>query len=170
MKWNQKLGHPSAEILVMPRKLEYVPVISPQAENSLTRHACLTSKSNQALVWPRNRKANCPLELVHVEILGPMKSSSLHVKRYDLGIMDDYTATSDISFLTKRSETFQHLRAYQVREEIVTGFMLNSIRIGRTGENLADVLTDLWNTEGMKVEYSLPYAPQRNGTSERLMR
>lgn len=65
--------------------------------------------------------------------------------------MDDYTAKSDIFFLTKRSETFHHIPAYQVREERMTGLFLKNIRLDGAGENRADILADLEKLGGIKI-------------------
>lgn len=49
------------------------------------------------------------------------------------------------------------------------GILLKNIRLDGAGENREDILTDLEKEEVIKIEYSLPYAPQSNRTAERLI-
>lgn len=97
----------------MSREIEEVPSLP---VNSFMCHACLMYKFKRVPVLSSTRKADFHLEHVHVYILGPIKTASLHGALYVIGIIYDYTAKYDVFFLTKRSETFHHLRAYEVLE------------------------------------------------------
>lgn len=134
MKWHRRLGHPGPErLLSLSRALEDTPTLTPSAVKSITCHPCLVSKSKRSTALQSTRKTTQPLELIHVDVLGPMRSESLSGKKYSIGIMDDFTTKSDVSFMARKSELHENIRSYQLRSERVTGFKIQNIRMDGAG-------------------------------------
>ena len=61
-----------------------------------------------------SRKSTAPLDLVHVDIVGPMKHPSFASKKYFIPIYDDNSAASLVRFLRSRDETSREI------QEIIT--------------------------------------------------
>ena len=50
-----------------------------------------------------------PLELLHIDLMGPMHTKSRGGKRYVLMIVDDFSRYSYVSFLKEKYEAIEHL-------------------------------------------------------------
>lgn len=98
-----------------------------------------------------------------------MRTRSLGGRSYVLGILDDFTAYSDIFVLSKRSRMYDALCEYIGRTERITGLSLQSIRLDGAEEYNGEITTVLQRMHGITLEWSPPYAPQSNGRAERLM-
>ena len=69
-----------------------------------------------------------------------MQPASIGGSRYALGLIDDYTAKSNVYFLTEKSEVTQRIIEYKTGSENTSGFRLINARLDRAGENIS---TDL---------------------------
>ena len=132
---------------------------------------CKIAKMQRAPVKPSTRRTSQTLELVHLDISGkvePSTSGAIHT----VAFLKDYTATSCVRLLKKKSELLQALGMYKNRTEVILkvhGFVIQNIRLDRAGENLSNDVIHYCNIHGIYLEYSLGYAPQSNGTAERLI-
>ena len=57
----------------------------------------------------RNQRRAIPLELLHIELCGPLTVESLHHKKYILVIVDDFTRFTWVFCLRLKSETASEL-------------------------------------------------------------
>ena len=111
-----------------------------------------------------------PLELLHVDLMGPMPIASISGKRYVMVCVDDYTRFSWVSFLKEKSDTFGVFSALCLRiqnEKILKIAKVYRLRSdhGREFENT--VFSDFCDSMGIAHEFSAPKTPQQNGVVER---
>ena len=52
-----------------------------------------------------------PLELVHMDLMGPTRTESIGGKRYIFLTVDDFTRFSWVNFLREKSDTFDAFQA-----------------------------------------------------------
>ena len=78
------------------------------------------------------------LELLHLDLFGPTRSSSLGGKRYDFVIVDYYSRFTWVLFLSHKNEALSQFKHLCKRIRIEKGYVLKSIRSdhGRKLENL----------------------------------
>jgi len=76
-----------------------------------------------------------PLELLHVDLSGPMRITSRGGKRYVLMIVDDYSRFTWTLFLASKDETFEKILVFLKRTEKRIGHSLVSLRSNH-GKNL----------------------------------
>lgn len=73
LEWHKILGHPSSErfikLMIMGTDL---PNFSNKTINSILFHPCEISKSKRATPKRSTRVTTRPLELIHLDIMGPM--------------------------------------------------------------------------------------------------
>ena len=70
-----------------------------------------------------NNRASAPFELVHSEVWGPCPVVSLTRFRYFVTFVDDYSRTTWLYLMKKRSELFFHFHAFYA--EIHTRFSVS---------------------------------------------
>ena len=82
-------------------------------------------------------RAQKPLELVHMDLCGPIKPSIQGGKSYFLLIVDDFTRYMWISLLTCKAEALNRFNKFKVMAEEETETKLKYERSDRGGEFLS---------------------------------
>lgn len=110
-----------------------------------------------------------PLEVIHGDISWKRRTTSIGGSQNAIGIVDDFTARSDIMFSKTRNEPHAALTWYKCRSYSITGSNVLYVRLDHAGENKADVAVKTFRNFRIKLEYSPPYPHQSNGVPERYM-
>ena len=78
------------------------------------------------------------LDLLHLDLFGPTRSSNLGGKRYGFVIVDDYSHFTWVLFLTNKTEVLSQFKFLCKRLQTEKEYALKSIRSdhGREFENL----------------------------------
>jgi transposase InsO family protein len=107
------------------------------------------------------------LELLYMDLMGPMQMESLGGKRYAYVVVDDFTRFIWINFIKEKSDTFDIFRSLCNQIQREKNIVIIRIRSdhGREFEN--SKFTDFCSNEGIKHEFSSPITPQQNGVVER---
>lgn len=170
LEWHRKLGHISAQRFhVATKKYSSIPNFDLKTINDITCTDCIVAKTKRAPIPPSNRKTIQPLELIHLDVLGPMKTKSVGGRSYALGIIDDFSAFSTVYFLADRSQVYDATRQFMNHSERLTGEKLQAIRLDGAGEHKREMVSKLQAIEGVRLEFSPAYASQSNGKAERLV-
>src|ERR1044072_7369095 len=106
------------------------------------------------------------LELLHMDLMGPMQVESLGGKRYAFVCVDDFSRFTWIKFIREKSDTFDVFRdlCLKVHREKDCGIIRIRSDHGKEFENGRFI--EFCSTEGISHEFSAPITPQRNGTVE----
>ena len=124
-----------------------------------------TSKSTHKKIQDINTTK--PLDLLHMDLMGPMCIESKGGKRYVLVVVDDYSRYSFVCFLRDKSETLEHLKSLFKRIQIEQGHPIVRIMSNR-GREFDNIEVDLFcEYKGIKHEYSAPRTPKKYGVAER---
>ncbi|KAK2383145.1 putative mitochondrial protein [Trifolium repens] len=107
------------------------------------------------------------LELLHMNLMGPMQVGSLGGKRYALVVVDDYSRYTWVNFIREKSDAFDDFKELCIQIQREKGSNVVRIRSdhGREFEN--SKFNEFCSTEEIKHEYSSPITPQQNGIVER---
>nr|GEZ05882.1 hypothetical protein [Tanacetum cinerariifolium] len=107
------------------------------------------------------------LQLLHVDLCGPMWVASINGKRYVLVIVDDYSRYTWTHFLRSKDETPKVLMDFL---RLVQRGLHAQVRIVRTGkgtEFLNKTLHAYFASEGILHQISVARTPKQNGVVER---
>ncbi|XP_062088790.1 uncharacterized protein LOC133795353 [Humulus lupulus] len=110
------------------------------------------------------------LELLHIDLMGPMQNESLSGKRFVMVCVDDYSRFTWVAFIKEKSDTFGVFSALclQLQNEkstkIVKVYRIRSDH-GKEFENR--LFSDFCDQLGILHEFSAPKTPQQNGVVER---
>jgi transposase InsO family protein len=108
-----------------------------------------------------------PLELLHIDLFGPIAYISIGGSKYCLVIMDDYSRFTWVFFLQEKSQTQETLKGFLRRAQNEFGLRIKKIRSDNGTEFKNSQIEGLLEEEGIKHEFSSPYMPQKNGVVER---
>ena len=108
-----------------------------------------------------------PLELLHINLMGPARIQSLGGKKYILVVVDDCTRYTWVVLLkdkVKAPEKMIHLcKKLQVEKDTMIARITSDH--GREFENTK--LATFYNDQSTRQEFSSPKTPQQNGIVER---
>jgi transposase InsO family protein len=108
-----------------------------------------------------------PLELLHMDIFGPITYISIGGSKYCLVIMDDYSRFTWVFFLQKKSQTQYILKGFLRWAQNEFRLRIKKVRSDNGTEFKNSQIEGFHEDEGIKHEFSSPYTPQQNGVVER---
>jgi transposase InsO family protein len=108
-----------------------------------------------------------PLELLHMDLFGPVAYISIGGSKYCLVYVDDYSCFTWVSFLQEKSQTQETLKRFLRWAQNEFGLRIKKIRSENGTEFKNSQIEGFLEEEGIKHEFSSPYTPQQNGVVER---
>ena len=170
--WHQRFGHLSESGLHMLSNQKLVDDFDYNTAKSIPLcMSCIDGKLHRS-PFPRKGRTRPqnPLELVHSDICGPMKTPSLSGAKYFLTFVDDKTHYIWIYVLKQKSEAFSKFLEWKALVELESTFKLKVLRTDNGGEYTSTEFNEYLKREGIKHELSVPKNPEQNGVAERLNR
>ncbi|KAK1620500.1 hypothetical protein QYE76_026017 [Lolium multiflorum] len=107
------------------------------------------------------------LELLHVDLFGPVAHASLGAKKHCLVIVDDYSRYTWVYFLKTKDETQKIFIDFATEVQRQHNLLIMAIRSDNDSEFKNYTLNDFLSDEGIRHQYSAAYNPQQNGVVER---
>jgi hypothetical protein len=104
-----------------------------------------------------------PLELLHMDLFGPIAYLSIGVSKYGLVIVDVFSRFTWVFFLQDKSETQGTLKRFIRRAQNEFELKVKKIRSDNGSEFKNLQVEEFLEEEGIKHEFSAPYTPQQNG-------
>jgi transposase InsO family protein len=101
-----------------------------------------------------------PLELLHMDLFGPIAYISIDGSKYCLVIVDDYSRFTWLFFLQEKSQTQETLKGFLRRAQNEFGLRIKKIRSDNGTEFKNSQIEGFLEEEGIKHEFSSPYTPQ----------
>ncbi|XP_012847829.1 PREDICTED: uncharacterized protein LOC105967762 [Erythranthe guttata] len=167
--WHKRLGHLNFDNLVKISSCEYVRGL-PKLTKEIGKICgdCKMGKqiksSHRALA---NVRTSGNLELLHMDLMGPMQVESIGGKRYIFVCVDDFSRFTWVEFIREKSDSFDVFK--KLCKKVSFEKQQNIVRIrsdhGREFEN--SLFTNFCEKYGISHEFSAPKTPQQNGVVER---
>jgi transposase InsO family protein len=108
-----------------------------------------------------------PLELLHMDLFGPIAYISIDGSKYCLVIVDDYSRFTWVCFLHEKSQTQETLKGFLRSAQNEFGMRIKKIKSDNGTEFRNSQIEGFLEEEGIKHEFSSPYTPQQNSVVER---
>ncbi|GJS33859.1 putative ribonuclease H-like domain-containing protein [Tanacetum coccineum] len=134
-------------------------------------HTCVACKKG------KQHKASCkakleriirkPLELLHMDLFGPVSIESINKKRYCLVVTDDFSRFSWVFFLATKDETSEILCNLIIGLENQLSHNVKIIRCDNGTEFKNHAMNEFCAKKGIKREFSVARTLQQNGVAER---
>ncbi|GKB96770.1 putative ribonuclease H-like domain-containing protein, partial [Tanacetum coccineum] len=136
--------------------------------NDHTCVACKKGKQHKASCKAKlDRIIRKPLELLHMDLFGPVSIESINKKRYCLVVTDDFSRFSWVFFLATKDETSEILCNLIIGLEKQLNHNVKIIRCDNGTEFKNYVMNEFCAKKGIKREFSVARTPQQNGVAER---
>ena len=166
--WHSRFGHINFHSLkeMSKRKLvKGLPLIS--APDHVCR-SCMAGKHHRS-PFPQasHFRAMKPLELVYMDICGPITPSTLGGSMYYLLIVDDFSRLMWVSMLKLKSDALGEFQHFKALVEAEKGTRILCLRSDRGGEFTFTEFNEFCISHGIKRQLTAPHSPQQNGVVER---
>ncbi|GKA45344.1 ribonuclease H-like domain-containing protein, partial [Tanacetum coccineum] len=167
--WHRRLGHvnfKNINKLVKGHLVRGLP-----SKVFVNNHTCVACKKG------KQHKASCkaiseriirkPLELLHMDLFGPVFVESINKKRYCLVMTDDFSRFSWVFFLATKDETSKIHCNLIIGLEKQLNHNVKIIRCNNGTEFKNHAMNEFCAKKGIKKEFSVARTPQQNGVAER---
>ncbi|PLW38782.1 hypothetical protein PCASD_12562 [Puccinia coronata f. sp. avenae] len=156
---HRALGHPSLGYL----KKAFPDISIPEVECRV----CDLSKMHRQPFSGSFPKASKPLEMIHMDLCGPMTPASRRGNLYFLKIIDGFSKYRFIYPITRKSDTFHTFKTFLTEVEKASGHKLISVVSDNGGEFVNNQFLSLFSDHGIQHLTTAPYTPQQNPFAER---
>ncbi|GJW64709.1 putative ribonuclease H-like domain-containing protein [Tanacetum coccineum] len=167
--WHRRLGHvnfKNINKLVKGHLVRGLP--SKVFVNDHTCVACKKGKQHKASCKAKlERTIRKPLELLHMDLFGPVSVESINKKKYCLVVTDDFSRFSWVFFLATKDETNEILYKFITGLENQLNHKVKIIRSDHGTEFKNHAMNEFCAKKGIKREFSVARTPQQNGVAER---
>ncbi|KAL0537383.1 hypothetical protein IC582_026361 [Cucumis melo] len=167
--WHRKLGHISLRSLdKVIRNEAVVGIPSLDINHKFFCGDCQVGKQTKS---SHIKLKECytirVLELLHLDLMGPMQTESLGGKKYVLVVVDDYSRFTWVQFLKGKSDTGKLCISLCWNLQHEKGQKIIRIRSDHEKEFDNEDLNNFCQIEGIHHELAAPITPQQNGVVER---
>ncbi|KAI5348811.1 hypothetical protein L3X38_001698 [Prunus dulcis] len=166
--WHKWLGHLHLKGLSQLKEKEMVHGLPFMEKVDGVCEGCQLGKQNQEW-FPKNQawRASNPLELVHMDLCGPMQNESITGNKYFMLLIDDCTRMVWVYFLRYKSDALNYFRKFKSMVELQSGFKVKCLRNDKGREFTSSEFNKLCEAEGIQRQLFMAYTPQPNGVVER---
>ena len=133
-----------------------------------TCSGCLMSKQTRKS-FPSQTSfiAKTALELIHVDLCGPISPPTPAGNRYFMLLVDDHTRMMWVYMLKNKAEALIHFKKFKLLIENGKEHGIQVLRTDRGGEFCSNEFRTFCEDNGILRHYTPPYTPQQNGVVER---
>lgn len=172
--WHRRLGHANYKaIQQLAHDHRIKGALTLPHHNPPKCDNCLLGKQTRTPV-PKLRqeghRAKRKLEIVWVDLMGPVNVQSKSGNHYVLDIVDDFTSMPWSIPLRNKSDAFSALKAWELARSNECGLNVGKYRTGFNGELNSDEMEDWLKKRGTVTEHSAPYTSAHVGRVERMHR
>ena len=168
--WHERLGHPgphAMQQLVSRALVREGPTEMPSPD--IPCHACCTGKATRT-PHPKQarRESTAPLQIVHCDLIGPIKPEGLKGMRYVATFVDDYSRFCTAIPIKAKSEAPTTVMLVLIKWQVELSLPVIRIRSDGGGE-FCNTQFEQWLTDSRIIhEITIPHNPQMNAKVERL--
>ncbi|GKV08051.1 hypothetical protein SLEP1_g19738 [Rubroshorea leprosula] len=166
--WHARLGHVSyLRLQVMMNKSMVKGLPKLEVRKDAVCAGCQYGKAHQLPYQESKFKAKEPLQLVHSDVFGKVKQSSIGGAHYMVTFIDDYSRHVWVYFMKEKSETLEMFKRFKKEVEQTIGKKIQCLRTDNGGEYTSKEFSDYLQDNRIRRQLTCPYTPQQNGVAER---
>ena len=167
--WHRRLGHVSMRKISQINKLNLVRGLpNLKFSSDALCEACQKGKFSKSSFKAKKIVSTArPLELLHIDLFGPVKTASIRGKKYGLVIVDDFSRWTWVKFLKHKDESYSVFADFCNQVQNEKDFKIVKVRSDHGGEFENKFFEKYFSENGILHDFSCPRTPQQNGVVER---
>ena len=166
--WHSRFGHLSFHTLKEMSTKKSVEGLPPISIPSKVCRNCIAGKHHRTSFPKKSAfRAIESLELIHMDIYGPISPPTVGESQNFLLIIDDFSRLIWVAMLQHKSDALEAFKKFKALAETEKGGKLKAVRTYRGGEFTSTEFSNFCISNGIKRDLTTPYSPQQNGVAER---
>lgn len=166
--WHRRLAHMNNKYMQRLTRENIVIGIKDRLKD-INCEACKTCKlsrrPHRSVIHDQSKEM---LDLVYLDLYGPMPVESIGGARYILLIIDDYSNMYFTYFLKNKSDTFHMFQVFKEKcKNMLGGKSIKHIRTDNGTEFINNHFKEMTEREEIEHQKTVPYNPENNGKVER---
>ncbi|KAJ9545020.1 hypothetical protein OSB04_024727 [Centaurea solstitialis] len=130
--------------------------------------ACEKGKQTRASFKSKQISSiSSPLQVLHMDLFGPVNVQSIAGKKYTPVIVDEYSRYTWVFFLRSKSDAPEEIILFVRKMERLNNLTVRSIRSDHGTEFKNSTLETFFDQKGISQNFSSVRTPQQNGVAER---
>ncbi|CAB0035042.1 unnamed protein product [Trichogramma brassicae] len=167
-EWHVRLGHLNYKDLKTMFQKRYVEgTDTVQIEDIGNCSTCVAAKMTREPFQSRSQYAKNPLEVIHTDVCGPMRTTSNDGARWFVTFIDEHTRFCHVYPMKEKSQVVEKFLEYKNLVENQTGHFIKELQSDGGKEYDNNRLDELLKDAGIKRRFMVPHTPQQNGIAER---
>lgn len=159
--WHSRLGHVSYDNLgLMMNKKLVVGLTQLSIPKGFVCSGCQFGKTHLHNFHHSSFKTKEPLEVVHYDVFGPMKCTSIRGMKYLITFIDDFSRFLWVGFMKEKSEALTKFKDFKLEAEKLTGKSVRVLRSDNGGEYLSQEFTKFMNECKIRRQLTCANTPQ----------
>ena len=142
-----------------------IKIQNPNTSN--TCETCIAGKMTTTPFKRLERTSKQPLELIHTDVCGPMRTNSLGGAKYFVTFIDDYSRMSHVCFMKQKSEVINKYNQFKELVKNQTGYKIKALQSDNGREYVNQAMIETLRKHGIHHRMTIPHTPQQNGAAER---
>lgn len=169
--WHRRLGHLNKRSVYFLQSMVSGMTLGKDESSMPFCEGCVQGKQHRAS-FPKDvgTRATKPLEIVHSDVCGPMRTTSMGGARYFVTFIDDFSRKVWLYTLKTKGECLEKFKEFKVLAEKQSEHKIKVFRSDNGGEFISKAFRGYLEKNGIKRQLSTPYTPQQNGVAERANR
>ncbi|GJR01886.1 retrovirus-related pol polyprotein from transposon TNT 1-94 [Tanacetum coccineum] len=166
--WHRRLSHLNFDYITLLSKKEVVnglPKLK-YVKDQLCSSCEMSKAKRSSFKTKAIPSSKGRLNLLHMDLCGPMRVASINGKKYILVIVDDYSRYTWTLFLRSKDETPEVLKDFLTMIQRNLQTQVITVRTDRGTEFLNKTLHAYFKEEGIEHQTSTPRTPEQNGIAE----
>ena len=167
--WHQRLGHignRGLQQMIQQDMVNGLDLSLHQARDFTDKvcEPCMAAKQTRTAFPTSTTTTSRPLELLHMDVMGPLPMPSLSGKLYLATFLDDYSGLSMVTPLAHKSDVPAAVKdtiKYLSRQ---SGCQLKAVCTDNGGEYVNHELAQFFQDHGIQHQTTIPYNPELNQT------
>jgi hypothetical protein len=164
--WHRRLAHIHYRSLSALGKM-VTGLVEIQIQHKGVCRSCALGKNVKGSFLSSYNRSKEILDLIHLDVCGPMTVASLNGYWYYVLFIDDHSRKTWIYFLKNKDGVFAKFQEFKAQVENLTKRKIKVLRSDNGGEYTSKDFNNFCIEAGIKREYTVPYNPPQNGVAER---
>jgi transposase InsO family protein len=164
--WHRKLAHINYKSLPYVRRV-VTGLRELKVEHESICKGCAQGKNTNNHFPKSDNKAEGILELVHLDVCGPIPSTSLSGYVYYVSFIDDYSRKTWVYLLKSKYKVLGKFKEFKSLVENLFERKIKKLGSDNGGEYTSNEFGIFSRDVEIKRELTTPYNPQKNGVAER---
>lgn len=167
--WHKRLGHANWRLISKISKLQLVKGLpNIDYHSDALCGACQKGKIVKSSFKSKDIVSTSrPLELLHIDLFGPVNTASLYGSKYGLVIVDDYSRWTWVKFIKSKDYACEVFSSFCTQIQSEKELKILKVRSDHGGEFENEPFELFCEKRGILHEFSSPRTPQQNGVVER---